>query len=367
MEMVRFPSCRQLQKLVQNQIKTLSDMRSLFLFALISVLISPALHAQQPVYLDTLEVEIGDNTKVIFLAKSPADFAVIDRYDLNFLFDELWRMRQEGLTGEESLDQYSAEQLRAGVKAPEVIKGVTGGLRLNSWFFTTNAGFTIGRSFLVTTRPFLLSEENQEQLQYTIRGEIRSKTAVDFTFGNSILLKEQGTRKWRLRVGIGASLVNYRIRNVRRGSLRSLTEGSTLSSAELEELVSDLPERILDKQIGAIMPFLEIGPYYEWYNRRPEGRWSVSLGGRLSTVISDDFNRIPIYELGESEVLFSHSGLQYGLTAHLGYSFSNLFVNYYPNAFQLDSNVRSEALQVPGAPNRTRNLGLWVVGTRFGF
>ena len=344
-------------------------MRILSLFVLITLWISSATHAQETVYLDTLEVEIGENTKVIFLAKSPAEFAVSDRYDLNFLYDELWRMRQDGITGQEELDQQSAEELRHGVKAPEVIKGLTGGLRLDNWFFTPTIGFTIGKSFRTESEPFLLSNENPEQIQYSIRGEIRSNTAVELAFGNSISLKEQGNRKWRLRVSLGLSLIDYRIRNVGREALQIITDGSMLTSGELDQLVSDLPERILDFQVSAVMPFLEISPYYEWYNRHPEGRWSVSAGLKISPVLSDDYTNVPIYELGQSEILFSHRGIQYSLNAHLGYSFSNLFVNYYSNAFQLDSNVRSSSpsVQVPGSPRPSRNLGLWVVGTRFGF
>ena len=344
-------------------------MRILSLIILISLLVSHTASAQETLYLDTLEVEIGDNTKVIFLAKSPADFAVIDRYDLNFLFDELWRMRQEGITGEEELDQRSAEELRYGVKAPEVIKAVAGGLRLNKWFFSPTVGMTVGQRFRTVSEPLLLSTERPEQIQYSVRGEIRSNTAIDITVGNSLLLKELGSRKWHLRVGLGVSLVDYRIRNVRREALQIISDGSTLSSGELDQLVGDLPERILDVRVNAVMPFLEVSPYYEWYNRRPEGRWSVSAGLKISTVLSDDYTAIPIYELGQSETLFSHSGFQYALTAHLGYSFANVFVNYYPNAFQLDSNVRSSlpSVQVPGSPRPSKNLGLWVVGTRFGF
>ena len=344
-------------------------MRIFSLFVLISLLLSQATYAQETLYLDTLEVEIGDNTKVIFLAKAPADFAVIDRYDLNFLFDELWRMRQEGITGEEELDRQSAEELRQGVPATEVIKGLTGGLRLDKWFLTPTMGMTIGRSFLAKSDVFLLNDEVPEQLQYRIHGEIRSNTAVEVALGNSILLREQGRKKWRLRAALGVSLVDYRIRNVRRGQIQTITDVLTLSREEFDQLVDDLPERILDFQVSADMPFVEISPYYEWYNRHPEGRWSMSACLKISTVLSDDYNNVPIYELGQSEILFSHSGFQYALTAHLGYSFANVFVNYYPNTFQLDGNVRFSlpSVQVPGTPSPSQNLGLWVVGTRFGF
>ncbi|MEL6657691.1 MAG: hypothetical protein AAFP77_03775 [Bacteroidota bacterium] len=346
-------------------------MRIISLFVLISLLVSQAAYAQETLYLDTLEVEIGDNTKVIFLAKSPADFAVIDRYDLNFLFDELWRMRQEGITGEEELDRRSAEELRRGVKAPQVIEAVASGLRMDKWFLTPTMGLTIGGNFGFSSGKFLLSAGHPDELQYSIRGEIRSMLATEVTVGNSLLLKDQGDRKWRLRLGVGFSLTEFRLRNIRRQRFQVTPADGGLGTDEINELTSSLSERVYDRTLDVGMLFLEVGPYYEWRNRHPEGRWAVSAGVKAGLAIGDGEglpgSSVPIYEWGESQILLSQNRFQYALSGHLGYSFANLFVNYYPVAFQLSVVVSDPDLQVALPQTRSKNYGLWVLGTRFGF
>ena len=113
----------------------------LFNVLLASLLVSN-LWAQTPDYLDTLEVEIGDNAKVIFLAKDATGFEAIDRYDLNFVFAELWRRRQAGALGEvdlsksEILDLQAGEKLVIALQNSEVKKTVLS--RIHSQTFDTS-------------------------------------------------------------------------------------------------------------------------------------------------------------------------------------------------------------------------------------
>ncbi len=78
--------------------------------------------AQETVlYLDTMEVAIGEQAKLIFLAKEAKDFQHIDRYDLNYLFDELWEQRQSGDLATRELSRPEAELFREGRPQPSTM------------------------------------------------------------------------------------------------------------------------------------------------------------------------------------------------------------------------------------------------------
>lgn len=349
-------------------------MRNLFSLALVTTLINLPVFAQEVVYRDTLEVEIGENTKVIFLATSTEDFPVIDRYDLNFLFDELWRMRQDGMVGEAELSRRAAEELRFGNPnpAPAEVEPVEKVLSWGGWFLSPAAGLTFGGDISYGSARFLLSPTSSEELQYNIRAEIRSDLAEEITVGNSLLLRQDGNRKLRLRLGLGLTVTEFRIRNVRRERFQVDPAGGGLSAEQINELTSSLPERIYDRQLDLGMLVFEISPRYEWRNQHPEGRWSVSAGIKAGLLFGDGNSglpgsSIPIYEWGESRIMLSQRSFQYALTGRIGYSFANLFVNYYPQAIEFSAEVTNPELRLNPPLSRTKKHGLWVLGTRFGF
>lgn len=360
--------------ILTNQIKSYYPMRYFYSFLMISCWVSLPGFAQEMTYQDTLEVEVGDNTKVIFLAQSAEDFAVLDRYDLNFLFDELWRMRQNGMTGEATLSRSAAEELRYGIPASErgEIDPIAKPLSWGGWFFSPTIGLTFGGDIVQSSGRFLLSPGTTEEVQYNIRGEIRSNTSTELVVGNSLLLRQDGDRKLRLRLAMGYSVTAFRIRNVRRERFQVEAVGGSLSTEEINELTSSLPERIYDRQLDLGMLFLEVSPRYEWRNRHPEGRWNVSAGVKAGFVIGDGESGLPgtsapIYEWGDTQILLSQRNFQFALAGQVGYSFSNLFVNYYPQAFELSANVTNPEIRLNPSLSKSRNQGLWVVGTRFGF
>jgi hypothetical protein len=116
--------------------------------------------AQSTNYRDTLEVEIGDGAKVLFLAQDAEDFEAIDRYDLNFIFDELWRRRQTGETG---LAQVSTEELirlQDGLPAQDARQEVDSATPARRrFYFNVSTSITLGSGLLAISDPFFFDSD----------------------------------------------------------------------------------------------------------------------------------------------------------------------------------------------------------------
>lgn len=347
-------------------------MRLTVIMILVGLLTSGGLRAQQQVYKDTLEVEIGENTKVVFLAESLEDFELIDRYDLNFLFDELWRMRKEGLVGEEQLSRRNAEQLRMGNPKPEEVEPQMASLRLGSLFLTPTFGLSAASSFAFNSGKLLLQADGAEVLQYNIRGEVRSQVATELAVGNTLLLHQKDRKKLRLRLAAGITLTEFRLRNVRRERFVVVPVEGGLSSEEIDDITTNLVEITHDRVIDLGLVFLEVGTIYEWRNRHPQGRWQIGAGLKAGLLMGDGRtglpgSSIPIYEWGDSQILISQERFQYALAGQLGYSFANIYLNYYPRAYTLSATVTDPELVISPPLSRPRNQSMWVIGTRLGF
>jgi hypothetical protein len=338
------------------------------MLCLLVCLLSGLLLAQTPYYRDTLEVEIGDGAKVLFLAQDAEDFEAIDRYDLNFIFDELWDRRQKGATGIAELSTGQLLRLEDYQPAKDVEEEVVTPSR-RSFYFNVSTNVSMGRGMLTFSDPFFFPSDLNNQLILEVLSDFRPALGYEISLGTDLYIKRRNREPFRINTAFGLSNTLYQLDNFRLQRLYVNTlEGPQLSSQEIAQISARNMGVSVDRKISMFQLFLDIVPTFRIAKDKKNRPFTYGVGPKLGMLIRDGGRGklivpVPLYIWGNTLINLERQRMQYALVNQFKYRSLHLFLHVYPRAY---STTTSSLINVLGDDFPRVNPSLWTTGVTIG-
>ncbi|HMQ47026.1 MAG TPA: hypothetical protein PKA00_07430 [Saprospiraceae bacterium] len=314
---------------------------------------------QTPVFADTLMLEFGDRAKAIFLARDRADYDLIARYDLNALFQEMYRqLGVEDQSAITTLQKSDSELFRNPLRKTD-----KNGHRkfFEVFYFNFFMGFsgTTSRSFGLP--PITFQTRNPDGRVYFPLA-LRTNAVPSFNYGLSlntdVLISRQPGYFLKLKTSVGYENIKINLRPdlPYSGGYFAPDDLSTPYPADssgliihqyLDSLSASTSLMLSGQHLNSPRPiqqfYLQLMPTITLYNGFEKEVLKFGFGIRggldpwvwlapLKTLsgITDYLYDVP----GKSIYIGRHN-FQFGYVFQVGYRAVNFFATYMPNAYTL--------------------------------
>ncbi len=357
------------------------------------------LTAQLSFAADSLIVNAGRNSRVIFYGKTPADLQNLERLDLNKLLRDL---NQSKDTTAERI-QMSAESYQATPKALPKWKQFWQDYKKNTFFnFHVGTGSyaffqrPIGRyEYFRLTDPTIFMPDSPTK-DYTFFNALwlrtRSVVGVSVVHDAHLMSGNRAGLKLRYGLGIEALGLRYEYANVIKTDLRG-PDYELISSAK-STYFNSLRMTAYQTDVRAMSYNVQLMPKVFLKNKKGQETFSFGLGVRYNTSITrqplisslngwgsypmasdavlgggrSTFSQTPI--VSSSDVFYSTEDAHVGsftFMSEIGYKSIALFANYTPAFTQIKPNFRQNVSTNAQYFNQNAgNLGFFNFGVKFG-
>ena len=323
---------------------------------------------------DSLILEIGEEAKVVFLAKNRKAFEEIAKYDLNILYLNLWSQLLDGKKEavSEISDQEAEKYKNERYDGPATVrKQFWKRFHINVFLGFSAGGLT---EHLFQSSTYELNDPPGGKLEVynTARVSTRPKLSYGLSLNTKFPLIAQGNRLLQLSTSIGLDILKFNQKSNNSGGIFFYEgNGSPPQLSGIQALVDSLNRQ---KPIGTFANatainqlYLQFMPTFTFMDKEGRPTWNIGLGVRggidLKNVLGPELEVAePLVFSNDKLVISENKAFQYGLVSTLGYKFLNVFCNYIPEAHSI---IEFDGLARPDRTGRFLR-GIWFIGLRLG-
>lgn len=340
--------------------------------ALFPLTLAVVCQAQSVTYRDTLEVQIGQRAKVIFLGRDARDFSEINKYDLNLLFDQVYGQRTVGEPAPRVLSNLEAEALRQD--GPE-------GEKRKFWqrfYINFYAGATFSRGFKDWAQRRLIEPGPPPDTTIYLeqyRMQIREKSSYGISINTDFPLYENAGHSLALRASLGFDVLRFDYRlDGRKVDFLPVTGGQLINlipRVDTMNIFNSGTFTVLYVEGGrekvtnfrGDQLYLQFLPMWRWKDQLQRPSWQLGIGLRGAVRPHEVFNPSlddVLFIDGNTRLYQSSPTYQYAVVFNLGYRFVNLFGACLPRAYSRQRIMSNPAIV------KTEHPAVWSVGLRLG-
>lgn len=329
--------------------------------------------SQSTNYRDTLEVEIGSGAKVIFLAEDAKDFEAIDRYDLNFIFDELWQRRKQGETGIADLSKDELTRLKDGLptQESELITDTLTSKSRRRFYLNISMGVSPGVGATIFSDPFTLNAFPDTELRYEVWSDFRPSSGYELSLGTDFELGRKQAKPLVIRTAVGISNTPYQLKNFRLMNLFSTT--GQASDEAIDQIKAEFIESewSVDEKISMLQIFLQAIPTFTVWEDRKNSPFTYGIGPKIGIGIRDSGERelgkpIPVFGWGGVNTNLFRPRMQYAVVNQLMYRSLHLYAQFYPRAYLASTDPNLLELKRGLRSQGLRANSIWSIGLTIG-
>ena len=267
---------------------------------------------------DTLEVQIGASSKIIFLGHTEQDWDEIANYDLNKLFEEIRLQHQIGLK-DNTISAHQAEKIL--VKENLINRRLFGRL----FYFNFHLGFTGAKNNLLLGQPGeFFYPSNQHKVTYQVYHEIDPRNTLSFSLSlnTDFTLIEDKRKLLALKSGLSYTYFNMEFNQPLNSGITFLSTfdpsfpnyGGFLDSLHIVHRA----ETIVDKYKRHILA-IQVIPIYYFFDRKGSRSFQLGFGASAGLELSSLPNfriGIPMLHFNQFQNIVSYKALRFQPAFH---------------------------------------------------
>jgi hypothetical protein len=270
-------------------------------------------------------LKIGDKAKVVFIAETPDGFEEIATYDLNAVFEALWRQKKDNQAGTvQTLSPEMAKKLRN----EDYQKPTTPGPLFERRVYLQ----AISGAMLIGAENFFLRNNVPGGgLSYFYNNTYDVSPMLGVSVSSNMNLREGSRYALTIRYGLGVDYFSYDRYTVDTYTTANALSGRVVYAFDGNQSLDAIISNSGNIGIGAytahvLYPHLQMLPVVHLKNATGKKTWNFGVGARMGSIAqiaASGSNSTPVFNRA--------SGFRLGLTSQIGWKYLALIFNVQPS------------------------------------